>query len=51
MHPFCFIKYCTAIWKNEEDLNVLAWKDNHSIIYGHVGKRQVLQEEDIGENI
>lgn len=46
MHPFRSIKYYTAIWKKEEDLDVLAWKDNHSIIYEHVGGKQVSQEED-----
>lgn len=46
IHPFHSIKYYTAIWKKEEDLDVLAWKDSHSIIYGHVGERQVSQEDE-----
>lgn len=30
IYPFRSIKYCDAIDKNEEDLDVLAWKDAHS---------------------
>lgn len=31
IHPHHSIKYCIAIHKNEKDLNVLAWKDDHRI--------------------
>lgn len=31
IYLFRFIKYCDVIYKNEEDLDVLVWKDVYSI--------------------